>query len=243
MDGIKKIVFIAAVSLFTVSSYAQITSGKIVFERRTNLKKQYGEDERMGRFITEDNKIKLDRFELIFTEEKTAYLPIEDEDEAEGFMKYLTTHNAVYQDLQKREKLTVMDLWGSETFLKGPFENREWKVTESKRNIAGYDCRKAIWHKNDSTRIYAWFSVDIVPSVGPEGFDGLPGGILGLATEDGGIIYFAKEVTALVPNATRLTKDTGKKDVYTKAELRVLLEEKMGKWMKPKDFDLMFSWL
>jgi GLPGLI family protein len=55
-------------------------------------------------------------------------------------------------------------------------------------------CRKAIWEKNDSTRIYAWFSVDIVPSIGPEGFGGLPGAILGLATEDGGVIYFAKKV-------------------------------------------------
>ena len=244
MAGIKKTLFIVAIAFFSATTYAQITSGRIVYERRTNLKKQYGDDERMSRFITDDNKIKLDRFELIFTEEKSAYLPIEDEDaEDAGFMKYLTTHNSIYQDLEKKEKLTQMDLWGTETFLKGPLEKREWKVTESTRNIAGYQCRKAIWHKNDSTRIYAWFSVDIVPSVGPEGFDGLPGAILGLATEDGGIIYFAKEVKALVPNATKLVKDTGKKDVYTKPELRAILEEKMGKWMKPKDFDRMFSWL
>ena len=243
MDGIKKLLFTLALVIFTASAYAQITSGKIIYERRTNLLKRYGDDERMSRFITKDNKIKLDKFELIFSEDKSAYLPIESEEPEQGFMKYMTSHNSVYQDLQKKEKLTVMDLWGTETFLKGPLEKREWKITESKRNIAGYDCRKAIWNKNDSTRIYAWFSVDIVPSVGPEGFDGLPGAILGLATEDGGIIYFAKEVKALIPNETRLTIDTGKNDVYSKQELRVILEEKMGKWMKPKDFDVMFSWL
>ena len=103
--------------------------------------------------------------------------------------------------------------------------------------------KNGIWEMNDSTRIYAWFSVDIVPSIGPEGFSGLPGAILGLATENGGVIYFAKSVSLIAPKQELLTTDPGKNDVYTKPELRELLEEKMGKWMKKSDFDGMFSWL
>jgi len=243
MVGIKKIVLTIAIFTFAVSGYSQITAGRIVFERKTNLKKKFGDDDRMKRFITDDNKIKVDEFELIFDEGKSAFIPIESEEVEAGFMKYLTSQNHVYQDLNKNEKLTVLDLWGSETFLKAPLEGRAWKVTESKRSIAGHLCRKAIWEKNDSTRIYAWFAPNIVPSIGPEGFDGLPGTILGLATEDGGVIYFATEVKALVPNAARLIRDPGKNDVYSKEELRTILEEKMGQWMKPKRFDEMFSWL
>ena len=119
---------------------------------------------------------------------------------------------------------------------------REWKITESKRKLGGYMCRKAIWEPNDSTRIYAWFSTDIVPSVGPEGFYGLPGAILGLATEDGGIIYFATEVEALKPPDGILTYERQKKGVYNKADLIDLLEEKMGQWVKRKDLVSMFSW-
>ena len=235
----KKIVFAVAVTLYSATTFAQITSGKIVFERRTNLKKRFGSDDRMARFITDDNKIRLERFELIFNEKKSAFIPIE----AQGFLKYLTSKNHVYQDIENNKKLTVMDLWGTETFLKDTLGHREWKVTESKRTIAGHLCRKAIWEMNDSTRIYAWFAPNIVPSIGPEGFDGLPGAILGLATEDGSVIYFAKEVKAQEPDPVKLVKDTGKNDVYTKTELRKILEEKMGKWMKPKDFDAMFNWL
>tara|TARA_R110002072_G_scaffold238939_1_gene396617 strand:+ start:3823 stop:4554 length:732 start_codon:yes stop_codon:yes gene_type:complete len=239
----KKIVFAVAVTLYSITSFAQITSGRIVYERRTNLKKRFGNDDRMARFVTEENKIKLDRFELIFNKSKSAFIPIEDEEVAQGFMKYLTSQNFVYQDIENNKKLTVMDLWGTETYLKDTLGQRKWKVTESKRTIAGHLCRKAIWEMNDSTRIYAWFAPNIVPSIGPEGFDGLPGAILGLATEDGSVIYFAKEVKAQKPDPVKLVRDTGKNDVYTKAELRAILEEKMGKWMKSKDFDAMFSWL
>ena len=89
-----------------------------------------------------------------------------------------------------------MDMMGREMVIQDSMTTRQWKITEKKRKLGGYLCRRAIWEMNDSTRIYAWFSVDVVPSIGPEGFAGLPGAILGLATEDGGIIYFAKEVEA-----------------------------------------------
>lgn len=227
----------------SATAYGQITEGRIVFERKVNLKKQFGDDERMKNFITDENKIRIEQFELLFNDSLSAFLPIPKEDEGSGFMKYLTTHNKVYYNRNNAEKMVVMDLWGNETFMVDSMQYRAWKVTDSKRKIGDYLCRKAIWEMNDSTRIYAWFSVDVVPSIGPEGFAGLPGAILGLATEDGGIIYFAKEVSIVQPKSELMTKDPGKSEVYTKATLRSLLEEKMGRWMKKEDFDGMFSWL
>lgn len=227
----------------SATASAQITEGRIVFERKVNLKKQFGDDERMKNFITEENKIRVEEFELLFNDSLSAFLPIPSEDEGNGFMKYLTSHNKVYYNRENQQKMVVMDLWGNETFMIDSMQNRAWKVTDSKRKIGGYLCRKAIWEMNDTSRIYAWFSVDVVPSIGPEGFAGLPGAILGLATEDGGIIYFAKEVKLVQPKAELLTRDPGKSEVYTKATLRSLLEEKMGRWMKKEDFDGMFSWL
>ena len=106
--------------------------------------------------------------------------------------------------------------------------NRQWKITESKRTLGSYECRKAIYQMNDSSRIYAWFSEDIVPSVGPETFRGLPGAILGLATEDGGVVYFAKKVEVLKPDFTKITPKAGKK-VYTHQELKTKLEADFAK--------------
>ena len=244
MECIKKIVTVIALVLISVPSFAQITSGRIVFERRTNLKKKLGDNPRMKDYVTDKNKIRIEMFELIFNDTSSAFLPIESDEPAEGgFMRYMTTKNKVYQNLEKREKFVIMDLWGSEAFMRDTMPLRQWKITDSKRQIGEYMCRKAIWEKNDTTRIYAWYSVDIVPTIGPEGFDGLPGAILGLATEDGGLIYFAKEVIAMTPPPAKMIYDVGKKDVYTKSQLKAILTEKMGQWVKPKDMDEMFSWL
>jgi GLPGLI family protein len=103
-------------------------------------------------------------------------------------------------------------------------------------------CRKAVWEMNDSTRIYAWFSPNIVPSVGPEGFYGLPGAILGLATENGAIVYFATEIKEVSVEASKLDYSSYKKDVYTKDELISTLVTSMGKWVKREDLEGMFSW-
>ena len=196
MDGVKKILAVIFTLLLTVFSYGQITSGKITFERRTNLKKKFGDNQRMKSFITEENKIRKETFNLHFDEERSSFIVVEDPNAEKGYMNYTTQRNKTYQNLEKDEMVVVIDLFGNNAYVKDKMPNRPWKITESKRKIGGYMCRKAIWEKNDSTRIYAWFSVDIVPSIGPEGFGGLPGAILGLATEDGGVIYFAKKVDA-----------------------------------------------
>lgn len=203
----------------------------------------FKDNPRMKNFLSEDNKYRIEDFELYFDDSSSAFLPIESDEPSQGMMKYLTTHNKVYQNWNQNEKLVVMDMWGQETFLKDSIVPKKWKITESKRKLGGYMCRKAIWEMNDTTRLYAWFSPDLVPSVGPEGFTGLPGTILGFATEDGSIIYFAKEVEAMKPPEGVLTIDTKGKDVYSKEELKATILEKMGKWVKPKDLEAMFAWI
>ncbi len=243
-DGIKKLglalLFIGGFG----ASFAQITSGRIVFERRTNLMKRLGDNPRMKNFLTEENKIRNEKFELLFNDTTCVFRPIESDDPAaQGFMKYLTTRNTVYQNISSREKIIILDLWGNEAIVKDSMDERQWKITDSKRNIAGYQCRRAIWELNDSTRLYAWYAVDIVPSIGPEGFEGLPGAILGMATEDGSVVYFAKEVKVMsVPKET-LNYTIKSKEVYTEEQLKEMLKSRMGQWMKPSDLDAMFQWL
>ena len=240
--GIKRLVF-TGLFVFALSSvFGQMTSGKIVYERKTNLHKLFKDNPRVKNFLSEDVKYRIEDFVLYFDDTSSAYLPVPSDEPEQGFMKYLTSHNKVYKNFNRNEKLIVMDMWGQETYLQDTISPKTWKVTDSKRKIGGYMCRKSIWEMNDSTRIYAWFTPDLVPSIGPEGFSGLPGTILGLATEDGSIIYFAKEVEAVKPPENKMTMSTKGKDVYTTEELKAILVDKMGKWVKPKDIDAMFSW-
>ena len=205
---------------------AQISEGRILFERRTNLEKKFKDSPYGKKAINKDNKIKVENFELFFTDSSSIFKPILSYEVDR--LSWATTKNTVYHDFKGGEKIIFLNVLGKELVVKDTIGKRKWQVTESNRNIAGYTCYKSIWEKDDSTRIYAWFTPDLIPSVGPEGFDGLPGTILGLATEDGGIIYFAKEVNVIKPKITDLEIELKKKDIFTKASLKEKFDKQYG---------------
>ena len=213
-----------------------------MFERKTNLKKKYANNKRMMDWLPEGSRSKIDKFELLFNDTASVFRPIESD--VPEKMSWTTTKNSVYQNTKTDEKLTVLAMYGQNIYLEDSISKRQWKVTESKRYINKYHCRKAVYEKNDSTRIYAWFAVELETPTGPEGFCGLPGTILGLATEDGGIIYFAKEIELIQPNEEDLHCKIGKNKVYTMDELKQEIEDKFSnsKWGKGM-FQEMFRWL
>ena len=210
--------------------HSQITSAKITFERKTNLYKsmKWGD---VKSWIKEADKIKLDYFELTFNDTCSVFKP--QESELKENMGWATSKSTVYQNFNSGVKYTVKDMWGEQLHIRDSLRVRKWQITESTRKIAGYQCRKAIWRANDSTRIYAWFSYDLSTSTGPESFFGLPGVILGLATEDGGVVYFAKKIEFIPATATQLVPPK-KKKVYTLVELKTDMEKQYGKekWFK-----------
>lgn len=242
-----KKIFVCGISAFVlcIQALAQtdyIHSGKITFERRTNLEKRFGSDQRMKRFINEDTKIRVEQFYLFFND-TASYFAVVPSNEPEE-MAWLTTKNAYYQDLRNNQQLMMLAVFGQNVFVSDSLPKRTWKITESKRTICGYECRKAIYQKNDSTRLYAWYSPMLIPSVGPEGFCGLPGTILGLATEDGGIVYFAKKIDQVNLKQEDLVLNVGKNKIYSIQELRQKIEKEYGStpWGK-RLFDDIFRWL
>jgi len=221
--------FFSAVFIFLMIcsvSFSQITSGKIVYERKTNLYKKFKGDD-VKDWLKEEDKNKVDVFELYFNDSMSFFKP-QDSDLKEK-MSWATSKNVVYQNLKANTRYTIKDLWGEKFSVEDSLWKRKWKITESKRNIAGYSCRKAIWQANDTTRIYAWYAEELIPSVGPESFSGLPGTILGLATEDGGVIYFAKSVEAVKTPIETLTFVKGKGKIYKTNEIKAKLEKDFGK--------------
>jgi GLPGLI family protein len=237
--GINILVLILCLGFNANGQY--ISSGKITFERRTNLEKRFT-DQRMKRMVTEENKIRTELFTLYFTDSSSVFkaVPSDRVDD----MAWMTTKNSYGQNLKSGKQLTVLGLMGQNIYVQDSLPTRSWQITDSKRSICGYECRKAVYQKNDSTRIYAWYTTALVPSVGPEGFCGLPGTILGLATEDGGIIYFAKKVEEMKPTKEEMLIEVGKNKLFTLNELRIKIEKDYGNmpWGK-RMFDDLFRWL
>lgn len=236
----KSILFSIIFLAFGFISNAQITAGKITFERKTNLLKRFN-DPNMIRWLGEKNKTKIDLFDLYFNDSISIFIPhdIEGNDE----LSWATNRNTVYQNINQESRLSILNVWGENLYVQDSLVKRQWKITESKRKIGKYECRKAIWEVNDSTRIYAWFSDEIIPSIGPETFTGLPGAILGVANEDGGVIYFAKTIEIQNPDMIALAPKIGKNKTLTSAELRVKLEKQFGSKPEFKSFIVdLFIW-
>lgn len=226
MAGINKIV-IALVLLLSWSAQAQtsmLRAGKITYERRTNLYKMF-DDERMRKMVG-DNKIKSDFFTLHFTDSTSLFQYVTpDQPDPQSWM---TMKNTVYTNLNNHMRFVYMEMMGSGMTIGDSLAKHTWKLTDKTRKIAGYECYRAVWEKNDSTRIYAWYTTDIIPSIGPESILGLPGAVLGLATEDGGIVYFATKVEAIDPTPEQMVQPKKKGKQYTEAELLAELTAKLA---------------
>jgi len=217
---------------------SQITAGKITYERKTNLYKKFKDDDVLD-WINKTDKIKIDYFELYFNDSISAFK--ERENDERDYMSWYTEKNKVYQNFKQNTRLTIKTIWSEFVYLGDSLYPRSWKITDSKRNIGGYTCRKAVWEAPDSSRIYAWYCDEISVSTGPESFIGLPGAILGLATEDGGVIYFATRIETIAPAIEDLLPKKSKSKVYNPVELKAKLEkdygkEKWGKAMIKKTF-------
>ncbi|WP_294671820.1 GLPGLI family protein [uncultured Fluviicola sp.] len=209
------------------SGFAQgqlVREGKITYERRTNLWKIF-DDQRMRDFVGEKNKIKVEEFTLYFNDTSSLFSYVmPDQPDPQSF---LTMKNTVYNLFSKGQRFVYMDMMGNSMTVGDSLVKHSWKITDKTRKIAGYECTRVIWQKDDTTRIYAWYTTDIIATVGPENIQGLPGAVLGLATEDGSIVYFAKKVDVVTPTIEQIAQPKKKGKQYTQAELIADLTEKL----------------
>lgn len=231
---------LALLFFLTTVSKAQINAVKVTYERKTNLYKKYKEHD-VKDWMREEDKIKIDYFDLFVTDTASVFRP--QVSELRETFSWATSKNSVCQNFNRGTRYLIKNIWGEEMHLTDSIIKRNWKIGSSSRNIAGYQCRKAVWQANDSTRIYAWFSYDIQPSTGPESFNGLPGTILGLATEDGGVVYFAKKVEVLTPTKTDMTLPK-KKRIYSVQEVKDQMTKQYGheKWFKKALYEQFGIW-
>ena len=74
MDGIKKIAGVIAALLVVFGAQAQISNGRIVYERKVNLQKIFKDNDRVKQFLPEDVKWRVEEFELVFNDSMSAFL-------------------------------------------------------------------------------------------------------------------------------------------------------------------------
>jgi len=240
--NISKYLFVTLLALFSWNSFGQISEGYIRYERRTNIFKKYN-DPMVQKFLGEKNKYKYDHFITYFNADSSVYIPDETDPEPEGMLKWLMLRHSAIQNFKTNQNVTLLNIFGQIVVVKDTLRQRNWKYTGKIREIAGYKCDQVLLNVNDSTRLYAWFTTDIIPQVGPENFFGLPGAILGVAAEDGRMTYFAKEVVATKVDFDKITPKYKDKDAMDWEKTKDKMVNEFGKRKEAKPIiDEILTW-
>lgn len=214
------------------SVFAQMSQGVITYERTINLWKKYKYYSDIKKWFPEKDKYRKDVFELHFNDTVSVFLPTIEEMNNSWTANCNTVTN-YYNRNWTESKL----YYGSDQILvQDSLIRHKWKITDKWRKIADYDCRQAVFQFDDTLRIYAWFTTAVQPSVGPESYWDLPGAILGLATEDGSITYFATKVESKPLDWINIKQRFNTKKARSREEVKTLLGDKLPNKEKDTEY-------
>jgi len=107
--------------------------------------------------------------------------------------------------------------------------NIKWKITNEHREIAGYNCRKAVGKMYDEVYVFAFYTDDIIISGGPCSINGLPGMILGLSIPRLYTSFMATKIDLKISD-TSVIKPIIAKKTYDLLGLKTFIEEKTKDW-------------
>lgn len=205
-----------------------IPYGKITFEKKVNMIRSL---ENSG--LPEEAKEKMQKYassnwEFCFNLEKSVYRPIKKETEnsqiGSFFFSMGKQNNEIYTDYGKNRRVIKRAVMDDEYLLTDTIPRINWKIMHDVRNIAGYECRKAIGVIYDTVYVVAFYTDEILLRGGPEGFGGLPGTILGLAIPRYNTTWFAVKVEGFVNQQTEIIPPTKGKKIETDKDLMKLIE-------------------
>ncbi|MBU3744770.1 MAG: GLPGLI family protein, partial [Sediminibacterium sp.] len=179
-----------SISLLSYGQTNFLSQGKITYERRISQFNINQQEDGEENFWNEEmkklmSKVLVDEFTLEFSPEKS-FFKSGKENSANKYMWGLellkpNDKNVVYQDFSQQNTIMTRTIFEKNYFLSDSIKKFEWKITGEVRDIAGFECKKAVSKICDSVVVVAFYTDQITTPGGPENFNGLPGMILGLA--------------------------------------------------------------
>ncbi len=218
------------------NSYGQnhfISEGKIEFEKKLNLHAQMeGDDSWVTEWKKNTPQFKITYFDLSFLNNKTFYKPGKENAENNRMWQQPAEDNVIFSDLEKHTAVSQKNIFEKTFLIQDSTRNIQWKITDEKRTIAGFECRRANALIMDSIYIVAFYTDEIVTPGGPESFSGLPGMILGLAIPHEHVTWFATKLYAIPVTETEFkipTKGTKTTNTAMKDNIKSSLKN-WGRW-------------
>lgn len=229
----KKIFLLLFLLFITTSGKSQkfVDKAVIEFEVNTNLKKMMSENSWTEKLKESMSDLKTSYYSYSFTDNKSVYkferwspktrVPKYEKDEDE--------ENVWFSDFSSSTISMQKQVAGTNFVMLDSITKIEWKITNENRQIAGYNCRKAVGKIFGDVYVFAFYTDQIMISGGPCSINGLPGMILGVTIPRLYTSYIATKVDIKNASIEGLTPITSKK-VYTTKELKTKLTEITKDW-------------
>ena len=233
-----KSLFLYLTLFLTTATYAQqfIDKAEIEFEVNTNLKKQMsnnGWSEMMKENLSE---LKTSYCTFTFADNKSIYKfdRWSEKTRIPKYQKYADEDNSWYYDFGTKTMSVQKQIANTNFVIADSIANIEWKITNENREIAGYNCRKAVGKIFDDVYVFAFYTDDITISGGPCSVNGLPGMILGITIPRLYTSIIATKINLKISNTSEIKPVLAKK-TYTSKEIKTLFEEKTKDWFNYGD--------
>lgn len=208
-----------------------VTRGKIEFERKTNQHSLLEEASMWDEAMKKNSpKFHTAYFDLYFKDGLTLYKPgREPEVRQMKLFQTFPSDNTIQTNLSSDSATTQKDIMNDLYLINDATRKIDWKIGTEIRKIAGFECRKAVGRLMDSLVVIAFYTDEIIPSGGPESFNGLPGMILGIAIPRMHATWYATKLELIdVSDKDLATPKKGKKT--SKEDFNGRLTEMLKNW-------------
>jgi GLPGLI family protein len=166
--------------------------GTIEYEVRVDVHRTLPQDRaEMKEMIPEFN---VHKSKLIFRDSESLFVNVEEEEEDEEFgedngpvrIRMRRAMNEYYFNFATARKVSLQEFLGKNFIIEDSVQVLPWKMAEEKKQVMGYDCRKATWYNEDRKQnVVVWYSDKLPQLLGPEIFNSLPGTVLEVDINEG----------------------------------------------------------
>ncbi len=142
----------------------------------------------------------------------------------------------IKRDFEKNATYDAIELLGKKYIVEDSLVMPQWKIHNDLKEVAGHLCMKAFWEDTvKQQKVVAWFAQDIPHSGGPERFCGLPGMILEVDVNNGGMVITADKIELKkLTNELELPKKVKGKKI-TETEYQGILRKHMEERRKAEE--------
>ncbi|MFN7098821.1 MAG: GLPGLI family protein [Flavobacterium sp.] len=219
--------------VFTSNCFAQqfVDKAVIEYEVSTNLKKTMSNDSWNEQMKESISDLKISYYNYTFENNKSLFKfdRWSPKTKIPNYEKEADEENIWFFDFANRKMNVQKQIVGTNFVITDSIPKIEWKITNEHREIAGYNCRKAVGKIFDEVYVFAFYTDDITISGGPCTINGLPGMILGLSIPRLYTSYIATKVDLKIKDPSIIQPITAKK-MYDLNGLKTLIEEKTKDW-------------